>query len=305
VLSGVFGLTLAYWGVRALQSWAAQHLSPMIRIDMDVTVLAASLAFSVLTGIVFGFGPALLSARAGVRDALSHAGRQGTSLGRRKAARLLVVAEVGMALMLLVGAGLLLKSFQRLATTGLGFDTKNLLVLRLNLTSERYAKPEVRTEFARNLEQTARALPGVQSVTIWGPNMLGQATWVINAIAEGRDSADPNSILMANRHGVNPGGLGNLGTDILRGMDISPSDTSTTPTWRGERACKARVPNEDASEGLCPENQKEWITVISVAADAKHSQRFNMQDARPHSSSGGGATMCIWRISSGRIRRWC
>jgi len=282
VAAGALGLALAYWGVRALQPWAVEHLSPLMRIDMDVMVLAASLGFSVLTGIVFGFGPALLSARADVRDALSHAGRQGTSLGRRKGARLLVIAEVGMALMLLVGAGLLLKSFQRLATTGLGFDTKNLLVLRLNLTSERYAKAEARADFARRLEQSAGALPGVKSVTIWGPSMLGQATWVINAIAEGRDSADPNNVLMANRHSVNPGGLGNLGTAILRGRDLAETDTAQTPTVAvvSESFAKHVWPSEDAlGKRMRPENGRDWITVIGVAADAKHSQRFNMQDA--------------------------
>jgi len=281
-IAGVIGLLLAYWGVRALQPWAAEHLSPLLRVEMDDTVLAASLAFSVLTGLVFGLGPALLSSRADVRDALSHAGRQGTGLGRRKAARMLVIAEVGMALMLLVGAGLLLKSFQRLTSTGLGFDTKNLMVLRLDLRSERYAKAEVRGEFARDLERTAKALPGVKSATIWGPNMLGQATWVINAIAEGRDAADPNNILMANRHSMNSGALGNLGIALHRGRDISASDTTSTPLVAvvSESFAKHVWPGEEAvGKRIRPENGTGWITVVGVAADAKHSQRFNMLDA--------------------------
>ena len=257
--------------------------SPLMHIEMDSAVLIASLAFSALTGIVFGLGPAVLSSRADVRDALSHAGRQGgTSLGRRKAARALVVAEVSMALMLLVGAGLLLKSFQRLTTAGLGFDTKSLLVLRLDLRSERYAKAEVRAEFAKNLERTVQALAGVKSVTIWGPSMLGQATWVINAVAEGRDSADPNNILMANRHATNPGGLGNLGIAIRRGRDIAPTDSTKTPTVAvvSESFAKHVWPGEDAiGKRMRPENMPLWITVVGVAADAKHSQRFNMQDA--------------------------
>jgi predicted permease len=281
-IAAVVGVQLAYWGVRALQPWSTEHLSPLVRVEMDGTVLVASLAFSVLTGLVFGLGPSWLSSRADVRDALSQAGRQGTGLGRRKAARVLVIAEVGMALMLLVGAGLLLKSFERLTSTGLGFDTKNLLVLRLDLRSERYAKPEVRAEFARHLEQTARALPGVRSATIWGPNMLGQATWVINAIAEGRDAADPNNILMANRHSMNPGALGNLGIAIHRGRDISLTDTANAPSVAvvSETFAKHVWPGEEAiGKRIRPENGTGWITVVGVASDAKHSQRFNMQDA--------------------------
>jgi putative ABC transport system permease protein len=281
-LAGIVGLLTAYWGVRAVQPWAAEHLSPLIRVEMDIPVLIASLAFSGLTGLVFGVGPALLSSRADVREALSRAGKQGTGLGRRRAARVLVVVEVGMAVVLLVGAGLLLKSFGRLTSAGLGFETKNLLVMRLDLRSQRYAQPEVRTQFVRSLEHALHPLPGVTSVTIWGPSMLGQATWVINAIAEGRDASDPRNILMANRHSTNPGGLENLGIAIHRGRDISPQDTSAMPLVAvvSESFARHVWPGEEAvGKRLRPENGKEWITVIGVAADARHAQRFNMQDA--------------------------
>ncbi len=184
--------------------------------------------------------------------------------------------------MLLAGAGLLLKSLQRLTTLSLGYDTSNLLTVRLDLRAARYAQPEARGRFARELLRTAEALPGARSATLWGPSMLGNAVWTSEAVPEGRDIKDPKSVWEVNRHSTNPGGLGNLGIHLLRGRDISWQDTAASPLVAvvSESVAKTFWPGADPiGKRFYTIDGGAWLTVVGVAADARHSQRFVMSDA--------------------------
>ena len=175
-----------------------------------------------MTGILFGLGPGLVGARVDLRGALGQT-RQGSASGRRIAVKTLVVVEVALALTLLAGAGLLLKSLHRLTSTDLGFNTRNLLTMRLDLRSTRYALPQARAQFGALLVDKLRQRPGIESATLWGPSMLGRATWVIEAAPEGRPATDPRNILDFEYHVVNPGGLANLGIKVTAGRDLRRS----------------------------------------------------------------------------------
>jgi len=281
-VAGAVGLVAAVWGVAALQLWAARHLPVVVQMHVDGWMLVVSTIVSTLTGLLFALGPAISGTRVDVRDALAQGGRQGDRVGRRAAAKALVVAEVALAMGLLVGAGLLLKSLHRLTSTNLGFDTANLLTLRMDLRSARYQTPADRARFGRILEETIRGVPAVTSVTLWGPSMLGRATWVMDGVPEGRDRADQRNILTFERHSVNPGGLANLGIALLRGRDFTEHDAVDAPMvaiisqslaytwWPGEDAIGKRFfrPTDPAP-----------MTVIGIAADARHRQRFTLADA--------------------------
>jgi putative ABC transport system permease protein len=282
VAAGVLGLLFAVWGIDALNAWAPENLPSVLHFSLDRWMLAASAAFSLLTGLLFGLAPAVLGSRVDLRGALTQGGRQGMSMGRRAASKILVAAEVAMAMALLLGAGLLLKSFHQLTTVNLGFNAKNLLTVRMDLRSARYTEPLARVQFGKALVESAATIPGVATATIWGPAMLGRATWVMDAVPEGRDPNDPQNNLEFERHCTNPGGLQNLGIQIRKGRDFTWQDTAETPLVAivSDSLAKSLWPGQDAAgKRFHTSRYANWITVIGVAADARHRERFNLTDA--------------------------
>jgi putative ABC transport system permease protein len=283
LLASVVGILLAFWGMGGLRSWAAAHLPTVIHFEAGPAAIVASIAISILTGLLFGVGPAILGSRVDLREALSQGGRQAQSLGRRKGQKVLVVAEVTLAVVLLVGAGLMLESFRKLACTDLGFKTANLLTLRLDLRSERYTQPAARARFSRSLVQTLQPIPGVESVVLWGPSMLGRATWVYVAYPEGSSPDDTEARLMMGRHSVNPGALKNLGIPLLEGRETTWQDTLDTPFVAvvSESVAKRLWPGQDAlgKRMRSVNGNFPWITVVGVARDAHHAQRMDLNDA--------------------------
>jgi putative ABC transport system permease protein len=279
-IAAVAGLLLAVWGVAGLRVWGRLNLPSFLQFHVDGGVLGISILCSMLTGVVFGLGPALAGSRVDIRDALSQSGRQGGSLGRRGAARILVVAEVCLAMVLLVGAGLILKSFHQLTTIDLGFSTKNLLTLRLDLNSS--TSDEAAVQFTDRLIKNLEVIPGVTSATLFGPNMPGHATWVIEGMAEGRDASDPKNIVGSNRHSVNPGALANLGIPLLRGRDFTPQDDAAKPLVAiiSQGTAQNLWPGQDAlGKRFQDVNHNVWLTVIGITADTRMAQRFVLSDA--------------------------
>src|SRR5262249_16605726 len=223
-LAGAVAFTLADRGTSVVRAWAPLHLPPVVPIRTGMWVLLGSVGLSLVTGVFFGVVPALVSSRVNLEETLRQGGRQGQGLARRRGQKLLVVAEVSLALVVLVVAGMLVESFRRLVATPLGFDTSNLLTLRLELPVSTYPDEAARARFSRQLEEKLQALPGVTSATLWGPSMLGRARSAYIAFPEGSSEDDPNARLLMDRHSVNPGALGNLGIPLLRGRDITWQD---------------------------------------------------------------------------------
>jgi predicted permease len=283
LLAGTLGLLLSIYGMDALRYWAAAHLPTVIRVQANSSARFASICISLVTGVLFGVAPALVGSRVDLRDALNQSGRQGQSLARRRSQKILVVAEVALALVLLAAAGLLSDSFRKLTSTNLGFKTANLLTLRLDLRSARYTDPPARGRFAKNLVEKLEALPGAESAILWGPSMLGHATWVYIAYAEGTSPEDPNARLMMGRHSVNPRALRNLGIPLLSGREITWQDSADQPfvavisesvaqkLWPGQNPIGKRM---RSAEGNFP-----WVTVIGVARNAHQSQLMDLNDA--------------------------
>jgi putative ABC transport system permease protein len=289
-LAGGAGFLLADWGMRAFRVWAPLHLPPVVQVHTGMWVLLGSLGVSLVTGVFFGLAPALFSSRVNIEDTLRQGGRQGQGLGRRRGQRVLVIAEVSLAMVVLVAAGMLVESFRRLAATPLGFDTSNLLTLRLELPATRYGDDAARARFGRQLEDKLRGLPSVQSATLWGPSMLGRARNAYIAFPEGASADDPNARLLMDRHSVNPGALANLGIPLLRGRDLTWQDNaeSTAAAVISEGVANKLWPGKDpigkrmrSASGYTP-----WVTVVGVARDARQAQRFDLNEV----SNGIAAT---------------
>jgi putative ABC transport system permease protein len=165
--AGVLGAALSWVGTRALVRWAASQLPQGIPIEIDMRVLLFTVATSLLAGIFFGTFPALQLSRLDLDTTLRDEGR-GTSAGQARAQmkNLLVVGQVALSLLLLIGAGLLLRSFGRLLGIDPGFDAHNVLTMNVSLSTVKYAKPEQEIAFFDEMLRRVSVLPGVRNAAI-------------------------------------------------------------------------------------------------------------------------------------------
>jgi putative ABC transport system permease protein len=168
VAGGALGLLIAVWGTRAVASLVPKDFATSVydlnNIRLDWRVFAFTLGLSVLTGIVFGLAPALTASKPDLIQALRNSRSYGLmSFGLRSFRGWLVVAELALAVVLLLAAGLLVRSFNKLLTVDLGFDRENVLTARINLPRSKYSQPAQMQAFYDNLLQRVQALPGVQS----------------------------------------------------------------------------------------------------------------------------------------------
>jgi putative ABC transport system permease protein len=168
VAGGALGLLIAVWGTRAVASLVPKDFATSVydlnNIRLDWRVFAFTLGLSVLTGLVFGLAPALTASKPDLIQALRNSRSYGLmSFGLRSFRGWLVVAELALAVVLLLAAGLLVRSFNKLLTVDLGFDRENVLTARINLPRSKYSQPAQMQAFYDNLLQRVQALPGVQS----------------------------------------------------------------------------------------------------------------------------------------------
>lgn len=164
LIGGLLGLLLAWWGTRALISIGPASLVSLRGVGVNLSVLAFTASVALITGIVFGVLPALEAARVNLNDSLKEGGRNiGGSVRSQRFRGLFVITEVAFALVLLVGAGLLLKSFSRLQSVDPGFNPNGLLTMRLALSMQKYDTEQKRVGYFRELITQLQGLPGVVS----------------------------------------------------------------------------------------------------------------------------------------------
>jgi predicted permease len=194
------------------------------------------------------------------------------------------MAQIALALTLLTGAALTARSFWRLTTSGLGFDTTRLVTFRIDLTADRFANVERRGAVTRAMLDRFREVPGVTDAMLWGPSMLGRATWVTYLIPEGRPDDGAESSAMISMHAISPGALQALGIPLRRGRELEWSDDLDAPRVAvvSESVARALWPNGDAVGKRVRRRGNPaapWVTVVGVAADARHRVRLSALDA--------------------------
>jgi putative ABC transport system permease protein len=166
VLGGVLGLLVSRWCVEALVALSPPNLLGAGQVGVNLTVLAFTLVISLVTGAAFGLAPAIEMSRLNLSGSLKESGRGNIGGGRARRVRsALVVAEIGLALVLLVGAGLMVRSFLRLQAVNPGFDASNLLTMRVMLPQAKYGEPNKKVEFFRQAVGRIGTLPGVRSAS--------------------------------------------------------------------------------------------------------------------------------------------
>ncbi|HET7213063.1 MAG TPA: ABC transporter permease, partial [Terriglobia bacterium] len=276
LLGGVAGLLFARWGLHALISVSSTVFPRVAAASMDVEVLIFTMLISLGTGVVFGLAPAIQSSLGIKQDALKEGGRGSTASSfSQKLRHGLIVGKLALSLVLLNGAGLLLRSFQRLQEVDGGFRPDHVLTMRISLPELKYSKPEQVRGFFNEVTDRISKIPGVQAVG--GVNVLPLSEFGQSGTA----TIDTHSVTMeettpeADLRVVTPGFFKAMGIDLMSGRYLSESDTDQSPLvavvdetlantyWPGESALGKRLKQGTAAN-------KPWRTVVGVVRHVRY-----------------------------------
>jgi len=228
VAGGACGVMLAVWGLDALFPWIPEVLRRNAEVRINGTVLAFTLSLSVVTGLAFGVLPALRASRPDL-DGLLRDAHTTDPRSRRRLRSALVVGEIGLSLMLLIGAGLLLRSFANVARVDMGFRPHGILSMRLSLPPSRYPDGPAEIRFERELRRRVAALPGVRAAAIAGSLPLLDDNSTSDFWVEGQPRPQPGEGANAMQYDATPGFLEAMGGRLLRGRDVRDDDDLRAP----------------------------------------------------------------------------
>ncbi|HLW54091.1 MAG TPA: ABC transporter permease [Candidatus Angelobacter sp.] len=272
------GLLLATAAVPALLQLGGTSLPKTADIHVDGVVLAFTTLLAVLAGVIFGLAPALHMSGLDVRTALSQAERGAMGSGIRRLRAVLVVSEVMLATLLLMGAGLLVRSFDRLISVAPGFAVDHILIADLPVSPVAHANAAERMGYFDRILERARALPGVKYVGAAPFLPVSGAAAVIHFNIQGRPPKSPHDYVMANYRPVSPAYLQTLGLPLLSGRLLNEDDRDGAPAVVVINSTMAKTffPNESPlgkhlQLGALPENSVPWMEVVGVVADVKQS----------------------------------
>jgi predicted permease len=275
VLGGLLGLLLAH-GVLRLFLLAAPPVSPQLRdVSFDLNVFAFTLGLAFLVGLAAGLVPALQASKGVSRTLREMVGRASQSVRSRWVRGLLVVAEIALALIVIVGAGLLLKNLSNLYRNPTGFAAKGLLTVSLSLPPSKYQEESRIVAFYDELIRQARALPGVDRASAVFPLPLSGRSTSGDFSVEGFPYDEANGAFEASRFAVGPGYFETMSIPVLRGRAFNEQDRATSPgvviiddtltrrLWpRGDPIGKRLKRGK-------PDSKEPWLTIVGVAARIK------------------------------------
>jgi len=285
LVGGALGVVLALWGVDALLALVPEDLR-FARLDearVDGWVLAFTAGVSLLVGLLVGLLPGLKVSKPDLNLALKETGRGSTSEGKLRRARgLLVVAEVAVTLVLLVGAGLLLRSFVRLQQAELGFEPRNLLTLTVNAPTQLYGQSARRAAYFGQMQERLAALPGARGTAVTSSLPLD---WVLNFSysVEGR-AARPGDEPQSDYFSVSPNYFEVMRIPVMRGRGFDERDAEGAPAVAliNETMARRIFPGEDPlgkRVTIAYMEQRVTLEVVGVVADTKQwtGQATNLQ----------------------------
>jgi putative ABC transport system permease protein len=225
ILGGAVGVILASWLIRLFVAMAPPGFPRVSSIAIDTGILTFTLVIAMATGLIFGVAPARRGFRTDPNDSLRDTGVRGATSGSRGASRVLVVAEVAVALVLVIGAGLMVKSLLKLQAEKTGFRADGLLTFELNLPAARY-QPETVAPFYERALGEIRAIPGVQSAG--AINYLPLANFGFNGAfaIEGQPPFPRDRAPVVEFRAVTPGYFGTMGIPVVRGQDFTEQDNA-------------------------------------------------------------------------------
>jgi putative ABC transport system permease protein len=273
LLGGGFGLLLASGGVALLQRIHLANLPRLQDIRIDAWTFAFSFGISLLTGLVFGLLPAFRASRLDLNEALKESGKSSAGKQRHRLRGALIFADVALALLLLTGAGLMMKSLLRLLEVNPGFDPSHTLTLTLSLWGPKSADAPAAAFFEQVLERLG-TLPGVESAGIVSQLPLGGSMDRYGVHVEGKSLPNPEEDPSADRYSITPGYLRAMRIPLLRGRQFDGRDAADSPPVALVNESMAREfwPGEDpvGKRFRMGDTKGPWKTVVGVVGDVLH-----------------------------------
>jgi putative ABC transport system permease protein len=251
------------------------NLPRLSSIRIDIGVLAFTLVVSIVTGIVFGLAPSLSASKLDVNTALKEGGRGASGSGSRLRMRsALVISEIALAVVLLIGAGLLIRAFWSLRSTNPGFNPENMLTLRLELPEARYKEIPTQTQFRQSVIDGLNSVPGIQAAMISELPLSGDLL-THNFIIEGRPPLPVGQEPELPIRTVIGKYFDAMGIPIIAGRDFGPEDTPNSPVVGlvNQAFVREYFPDEDPIGKRirwARENAPLWMTIIGVVGDVSH-----------------------------------
>ena len=273
---GVCGLLLGGWGIGALKLLAASHLPRAGEFSLNSSVLAFNFAIAILAGLISGLAPALQTGAANLHDTLRSGSRESAMGSRLGGRNLLVIVETAVGVVVIIGAGLLLRSFRRIEQVPLGFQPQGVLTFRAIPRGQRYSDLSHRSAFYHQAIERLDALPGVQfaaAVTFVPLTFVrGSKGFTI----EGRPPIAPGQIPMAGYDVVTPDYFATMRIAMREGRDFSWRDTNETEPVIiiNEGMAKTYWPGEDSlgkriRQGGPDDHEVPWLTIAGIVGDIR------------------------------------
>jgi putative ABC transport system permease protein len=275
LIGGALGILVAQWGMSGLLAFVPDNLPRAQEIALDGRALGFTCALALLTGVGFGLIPAFQAARLNLNETLKEGGRGSSEGGHRQRARsALVIAEVAIALVLLVGSGLLIRSFSRLQNVDPGFQAKDALSVALSLPAKKYGTGPQQNAFAEQALAQLAALPGVQSVGATQVLPFSGSDYVFGFTIADRPPVAPSDQPSTNYYAVTPDYFKAMGIPLRRGRFFTPQDAATAPRVAiiNESMAAKYFPNEDplGKRINVPNGPETWREIVGIVGDVKH-----------------------------------
>ena len=277
LVGGAAGLLMAVWGLNVLVALSPGDIPRFDQAGIDGRVLAFTLSVSLLTGLIFGLVPSLQESKPDLNNTLKEGGRGATGgAGGLRVRNLLVVSEIALSLVLLVGAGLLIRSFLRLQQFDLGFNPNNLATMRIQLPGTKYREPAQVDAFYKQLLERIESVPGVKSVGAISDVFLTDTPNSTNFSIEGRPVPIGSDSIEVPLDSVSPGYFRAMGIPLLSGREFDDRDVrNSTPVVIVNETFVRRFFADEEPLGKRfvygqsgPDNNN-WITIVGVVGDMR------------------------------------
>jgi putative ABC transport system permease protein len=273
---GLLGIILGAWGISGLGYLLHANSLQTMGVRMDLSVFLFAAVIIVLVAFAFGLIPALQATRPDVHETLKEGGRSATSTSAQHRLRgALAIAETALALVLLVGAGLMLKSLYHLIQVSPGFQPARLLYMEMDLRTDQYSKDPAILNFWQQVLDRVRVIPGVESAALGTDVPLTGTHRRSDITIEGLPTPGPGEFPHPDRHTISAAYITTMGIPLLRGRNFSDADNETAPDVALVNSTMARRFFTDGDPigkrflwGHPGEDEK-WITIVGVVADTK------------------------------------
>jgi len=273
LFGGALGTLLAIWGVQGLVALSGDNIPATAQVKIDLTVLLFTLVTSVVTGVLFGLAPTLHTMRMNLSETLKEGGRTGESGQRNRTRSLLVIFETAVAVMLLVGAGLLIRSLVRLESINPGFDSSNVVTMRIDLPQKKYSAPETRANFWDQFQSHVGAIPGVETVGLVSELPLSGQPNDMPYTVEGRAAGAPNQAFDNDFRRINQDYFRALRIPFLRGRNFTPQEVRQCArvVIVSESLVQQTFPNEEPlGKRLVMSFGNRPFEIIGIVGDVRH-----------------------------------